>query len=236
MSSDHHPKSFPASFFAKEHKFSSLIENLGSVGTALSVINKEMRIVWANKVVTDAFGPPEKIYGRHCYEIYSRRQKICPNCPTKKVFQTGKSGFRAIQRNFDKNGKTVYYRLTATPVRNNGRLVEVLELSQDITKEVAAEKEKRRFQSQLKELNRRLTFANRTLALKAKHLSSASREIEKLNKGLKQEIQSKTFELNIATREIDTVYTVSREIISTLDLEEVFSLIAKVVCSIINTK
>lgn len=43
-------------------------------------------------------------------------------------------------------------------------------------------------------------------------------------------------QLSIATKELATVYTVSREIISTLDLQEVFSTIARIVCSIINTR
>lgn len=236
MSLDHHSKSFPKSFFAKEHKFNSLVESMNNLGIGLSIIDRTMRIAWVNQTLIDVFGPPEQIYGRHCYELYNHKKKVCPNCPTQKAFQTGKSGIKAIQRSIDKNGKIIYYHLATTPIRNNGRIVEVLELCQDITKKVAAEKERRKFQSRLKELNRRLTFANRSLALRAGHLSKASGQIERLNKNLKKEVQGKTSELNLATREIDTVYRVSREIISTLDLDEVFSLIAKVVCSIIKTK
>lgn len=43
-------------------------------------------------------------------------------------------------------------------------------------------------------------------------------------------------QLSIATKELATVYTVSREITSTLDLQEAFSIIARIVCSIINTR
>ena len=192
----------PSSFLlAKEHKFDSLVRSVDSLNIGLSVINKEMRIVWVNQPLIDAFGPPEQIYGQHCYKVYSRRRKICPNCPTAKTFQNGKPNFEAIQRNFDKNGTIKYYHLSTAPIRNNGSVVEVLELCQDVTKGVIAEKQKKELQKQLKE-----------------------------------QLQNKSSELNIAIKELVGVYEVGREIISTLDLQEVFSLITKAVCSIINTK
>lgn len=67
-------------------------------------------------------------------------------------------------------------------------------------------------------------------------LRRAFRRVKSLNKNLEQELQRKNFELENAIKELAGVYKVSHEIISTLDLQEVFSLIARAVCSIINTK
>jgi len=232
------PKTKPYSscFLAKEHKFDSLVNNLNKLGMGLSVINREMRIVWVSQIMLDGFGPANKIYGQHCYEIYNHREKVCPNCPTVKAFRSGKAGFSAIQRAFDKDGNKRYYQLTTTPIKNNGKVVEVLELVQDVTEDVLSEKEKEQFQKQLKEANVKRALAIKDLTVQTKNLSKAKDEIKKLNDILRDEVSNKTFELNTAIKELDTVYTVSREIISTLDLQEVFSLITKVVCSIINTK
>lgn len=60
--------------------------------------------------------------------------------------------------------------------------------------------------------------------------------IQRLNKKLQQQITNKNLELDVAMKELNTIYAVSREIISTLDLQEVFSTVTKVVCSIMNTK
>ncbi|TRZ49027.1 MAG: HD domain-containing protein [Dehalococcoidia bacterium] len=229
-------KTFPVSFFAKEHKFDSLVESLNNLGIGLNVINKEMRIVWANRIITDIFGPAEKIYGRHCYKIYAHRKKVCPNCPSAKVFRTGMPGFKAIERGIDKDGKKQYHKLISTPIKNNGRIVEALELVQDVTKEVVAERQRARFHNQLKELNLKFADSNRQLTLKTRRLSKASAKVKELNCRLKEEVQNKSLELGVAMKELNTVYTVSREIISTLDLQEVFSLITKTVCLIIKTR
>ena len=226
----------PTSLFAKEHKFNSLVESLNSLGIGLSVIKKGMRIAWVNQAMIDIFGPPEKLYGRHCYKIYAHRKKICPNCPTVKALRTGKSGFSAIERGIDKNGQKQYHKLISTPIRNNGRVVEALELVQDVTKKVIVERQRSKFQNQLKTLNLKLANINKTLTLKTKYLTKASEEIKRLNINLKEEVQNKNDDLHTAIEELTTVYTVSQEVISTLDLQEVFSLIAKMVCSIINTR
>ncbi|MCQ9208165.1 MAG: GAF domain-containing protein [Omnitrophica bacterium] len=89
---------------------------------------------------------------------------------------------------------------------------------------------------QLKKLNRKLNSSNKSLTSKTEHLTKAFAEIRRLNKSLEEQIKNKSLELNIAMKELNTVYTVSREVISTLDVQEVFSLIAKTVCAIINTK
>lgn len=230
------PKSLPESLFAKKHKYDYLVKTMSNIGIGLSVINKEMRIVWANRPLTDVFGSLEKIAGKHCYQLYNHRKKICPNCPTKKVFRTGKSGFEATQLGFDTHSARKYFHLTTTPIRHNGSVAEVLEVCEDVTKEVMAERQKKQFQRQLKRKNLQLSSINKSLALKTRRLNKASKEVKGLNRSLREQIRNKNSELNIAIKELSTVYTVSREVISTLDLQEVFSFISKTVCSIINTK
>lgn len=229
-------EAYPVSFLATEHKFDALVKSLGHLQVGLSVINKEMRIVWVNQMMSNAFGGAEAIYGRQCYEVYNHRDKICPNCPTAKAFRTGKSGYSAVQRSFDKNGSRRYYRVVTTPITRNGRVTEVLEVVQEVTKDVISKRQTNKYRVQLRQLNHRLAGTNKNLSSKTRHLSKASEKIQGLNKELKNQIRNKSLELNIAVKELNTVYSVSREVISTLNIEEVFSLIAKTVCSIINTK
>ncbi|MFC1631322.1 HD domain-containing phosphohydrolase [Candidatus Omnitrophota bacterium] len=179
-----------AHFFSQEPKFLSLVSCLNNLGVGLSVINKEMRIVWTNQVLSNTFGPPESICQRPCYQVFFRRKDICLDCPVVETFRTGEPSQKNSQLHFGQNGQKRYYHLSTTPISYNGKVAEVLELSYDVTKD----------------------------------------------KALEERIRHKSSELNTALRELFTVYSLSREIISTLDLQKVLTSVARTVCSIIHTK
>ncbi len=65
---------------------------------------------------------------------------------------------------------------------------------------------------------------------------SRESNFSKANEDLKRQLHKKNLELQTAIKELETVHTVSRNITSTLDLQEVFSRIVRIVCLIINTK
>jgi len=51
----------------------------------------EMKIVWANEAACESAGlPEEEIVGRHCYEIWPKLDKPCPDCPVLKAMETGR--------------------------------------------------------------------------------------------------------------------------------------------------
>ncbi|MBN1353433.1 MAG: hypothetical protein JW994_02040, partial [Candidatus Omnitrophica bacterium] len=116
-----------------------------SIPAALSIIDRNLRIVWMNTVQEGWFGPLGLLKGRHCYEVYERRKGVCPGCPSIKVFKYGLPECASIRRNIivNVNGKEKKgdFKLTATPIKNEkGEVTQVLELVEDVTEEVRVEK------------------------------------------------------------------------------------------------
>ena len=110
---------------------------------AVAILDKDMKIIWANKIVVGWFRPLSAIRGTYCYNTFEKRNKICPGCPSIKVFKYGLSKCVSLRRNISiAGGQKRHLRLTATPVRDNeGRIIQVLELVEDVTGKVNIEKE-----------------------------------------------------------------------------------------------
>ena len=53
----------------------------------ISIIDKNYKIVRANKKLRDTFG---EVKGKYCYEVYKKRTKKCRNCPAALTFKDGK--------------------------------------------------------------------------------------------------------------------------------------------------
>jgi len=115
-----------------------------SLSAGLSILDRDFKIVWANKFIQDWFGPLHELKGRHCYEIYEKRKRICFGCPTAKVFSYGLDKCVGLRRNIRVNTedgpKTGHFKLTATPIRNSkGDIVQVLEHVENVTGEIETE-------------------------------------------------------------------------------------------------
>jgi two-component system sensor kinase FixL len=63
---------------------------LESISEAVVYLDKELRIVWANRVARDWHGlAPEDVEGRRCYKLWHQRSKPCPGCPIVKTYEIG---------------------------------------------------------------------------------------------------------------------------------------------------
>lgn len=113
-----------------------------SISAGLSIVDKEMKIVWYNKFLEGWFGPLPNVKGKHCYEVFERRDKICRGCPTVKIFKYGCDISVSIRRGIhtQNNGKR-YFQITNSPIRDEGgNIVQVLELAEDITDRVESDR------------------------------------------------------------------------------------------------
>ena len=96
----------------------------------VAVIDKDMRIVEANKRFRDDFGEPEN---RACYALYMHRSAPCGECPAKRTFADG------LAHQYEtvvtaKDGRSVNVLVVTVPLRDaNGNIAEVMEMSADIT-------------------------------------------------------------------------------------------------------
>jgi PAS domain S-box-containing protein len=119
-----------------------------SLGAGLSLIDRDMRIVWVNEHLNHWFGPNEKLLGQPCYKAYQGRDCPCEGCPAIRTMATGEQCTHDVVTPASLGGRT--YRLTTTPVCDEkGAIVQVLELVQDVTEELAAEAENARTASML---------------------------------------------------------------------------------------
>jgi len=114
----------------ENEKFDGIIQTIGG---GLSLIDKNMRIIWANSAFAREFGPLGHILGRTCYETYWQDGRSCEGCVHRRVFESGRIE-RGVREYTDARGRYHYYQLIAAPITNErGEVEQVLEFIQDIT-------------------------------------------------------------------------------------------------------
>ena len=129
---------------------------LSSIGDHMSMMDKDLTILWANEIAREHFG--DDIVGKKCYAVYHNRTEPCEPypCITLKAFQDGQI-HQHETKVLDKNGKELYFHCTANvSLRDkiNGRPKAVIEISKDITQ--AKQMESQRLQLQKMEAIRTL--------------------------------------------------------------------------------
>ncbi len=113
---------------------SKLEAMLHSISDHMSMMDRELNIIWANEIAKGIFG--NDIIGKKCYEAYHGRNKPCEPfpCLTLRAFSDGKIHEHETSV-IDKNGNTHYFHCTANVALcdKNGEPLTVLEISRDIT-------------------------------------------------------------------------------------------------------
>jgi len=96
----------------------------------LTVIDRDLRIVHANRRFREGFGDPQ---GRHCYQLYKGRSEKCEVCPVERAFWDGQS-HRNEGRVTRLDGMDVAVLSEATALRDeNGDITAVINMATDIT-------------------------------------------------------------------------------------------------------
>jgi len=175
-----------------ESKLSAI---LSSIGYHMSMMDKNLNIIWANEIAGKIFG--NDIIGKKCYEVYHKRTEPCEPypCITLRVFQDGKIHKHDTQV-IVQDGKTIFFHCTANVgLRDKeGKPTAVLEISRDITEKVRAEKA---LHTAKNELEHRVGERTRELELKTKSLEEINTAMKIL---LKKRQEDKTeIEDNVMT-------------------------------------
>ncbi|RJQ15092.1 MAG: PAS domain-containing sensor histidine kinase [Nitrospiraceae bacterium] len=116
---------------------------LESINEGLIVLDREYRIVSANRAYLGMVAlPPDKVIGRHCYELSCYADEPCHeppvNCPVKYTFETGKPHTALFVRKVA--GKLLYAETKSYPMRNaEGDIVSVIEIINDVTEKCKLE-------------------------------------------------------------------------------------------------
>jgi len=96
----------------------------------LSVQDRNLRILTANRRFREAFGNYE---GRHCYQVYKQRAEPCEICPVERSFRDGQV-HHSEERVTCLDGTEVSVIVYTEPLRDDhGAISAVMEMSTDIT-------------------------------------------------------------------------------------------------------
>ena len=103
---------------------------LDGITTNIAFVDKDLKILWANRFAAESVNKsPAEMVGHTCHALWADPARPCENCPTLKVFET-KHSEHIIQhtpdgRVWDERGEPVF--------DENGNLIGVVEIAQDIT-------------------------------------------------------------------------------------------------------
>ncbi len=108
---------------------------VGVIGAGLALIDRDRRIVWANRTVNEWFGQGKEVMGRRCHEVYCRRDHACTICPAETCFNAGAHS-EAMAAHVRSDGVLRQYHHATTPIMGpSGEVEQVLMLSMDVTEE-----------------------------------------------------------------------------------------------------
>ena len=110
-----------------------------AIQDGLSVLDDEFNIVRVNPWMSRMYGGDAALEGRKCYQVYQKRDSICPWCPTVKAFESGEK-HSAVVPYPSEDDPEGWIELSAFPLLDNaGRAVGVIEYVKDITAQKRAE-------------------------------------------------------------------------------------------------
>ncbi len=116
---------------ASEGKLNAM---LASLTDHVSMMDKDLNILWANDTARRLFG--EDLIGKKCYQAYHCRETPCEPCLTLKAFEDERTHTHETQV-IDKDAKTLTFHRTANVALRDesGNPTAVIEVSRDVTEQ-----------------------------------------------------------------------------------------------------
>ncbi len=132
-----------------ETKYQAILD---SVNTHISLIDRDLKITWANQKAKALFG--RDMVGKHCCEAYYGKKEPCSNsssCITKQAFQKGHAK-RKSTKMITRDGTRRFFQGSARVVSRDksGNPTAVVKIYKDITKRMLAKEELRNSMQQLR--------------------------------------------------------------------------------------
>ncbi|MFQ6675069.1 MAG: ATP-binding protein [Fidelibacterota bacterium] len=122
----------------EKDKLQAILDNVPS---GFILLDRDFRIQSASAALQAITGKPVgDLVGHPCYQVVGDGD-WCSNCPSRRVFGSGKMETQVVQR-VEKDGKERYLEHVSVPLTKNGQVESVLEIITDIT-------ERKRLQDQL---------------------------------------------------------------------------------------
>jgi PAS domain S-box-containing protein len=131
-------------------KFDSLLDAVfNSVDDGISVLDKDLNIVYVNPIMEKWYAQNLPLIGKKCYFAYHNKQKPCDPCPSLRAIQTGKRESETVEGLPGSPAK--WLDVYSFPVKDQrtGEIIGVSEFVRDITDIVQKEEALRETQAQL---------------------------------------------------------------------------------------
>ncbi len=110
---------------------SKLEAMFASITDGLAMISRDYTILYQNKKLEEMTGSH---VGEKCHRAYHGRAEVCQGCQVAMAFEDGNT--HTVQREMVKEGRTIYFENTASPVRDaSGNITACLEVIRDVTEQ-----------------------------------------------------------------------------------------------------
>jgi PAS domain S-box-containing protein len=122
-----------------------LKSTFNAITDGISVLDKDFTVIDANPGMLKAYNLKDRdeLIGKKCYEVYQQRNEICPWCPSKLAFETGKPHYNRVPGK-DAQGNIIYWDLYVYPVFDEkGDVIRVIEYARNVTEQAKLEQELR---------------------------------------------------------------------------------------------
>jgi PAS domain S-box-containing protein len=174
---------------ASEGKLNAMLQ---SISDHMSMMDKDLNILWANDEAKRRFG--DDIVGKKCYEVYHGRQSPCEphSCLTLRAFQDG-GVHEHDTEDTDENGNTAWFHCVANVALRNeeGEATAVLEISTDITERKQAEDTLRQYEFMVESAHDAIFFKDR----QSRYIIANEKTLESFGLSREQVIGKSDFEI-----------------------------------------
>ncbi len=110
---------------------------IAAIGDGINIVDTSLRVLYQNKVHMEMVGGD--CAGKYCYQVYDKRDDVCPECPVMLTFRDGL--IHKIEKQVKYRHDISDIEITASPLRNAaGEIIAGIEVVRDISNRKSAEK------------------------------------------------------------------------------------------------
>ena len=145
---------------------------LNTVSDAITVIDKDLKVIYQNEAVQQIYGPN---IGKRCYQAYRGRSEPCENCIVLDVIKDGKPK-RALRDIQLPNGNILWMEVFSGPFKDkDGTIIGAVEVVRNVTDQIRLSEE---CVTLRREMERQAQFSN--IVTQSKRMKAIFRLVERV--------------------------------------------------------